>query len=308
MLFRWDHTSLVVHTPAKLNLFLEVLNKRPDGFHELETVMVMLGIYDTLRFSHPNKTSYQDIQLQVCSGNPPASSEANSGKSTTIPCGIENLVVKAALLLKEFTGFDGRAQIQLWKRIPAEAGLAGGSSDAAATLAGLNHLWKLNLPIETLRELAAQLGSDVPFFLNPSRAAICRGRGEILEPIPLPLGLYFVVVKPESGLSTPAVFQRWESNSNRRSVVGFLQELFSGCLSRLGAAFYNALQNPAEQLSAEISRLRDVFSTEPVLGHMMSGSGTAYFGVCGQRRHAERVAARLSSRRIGRVVVARSQF
>ena len=217
-------------------------------------------------------------------------------------------MVKAALLLKEHAGYEGGADIELWKRIPAEAGLAGGSSDAAATLAGLNHLWKLNLTTEELHSLAAQLGSDVPFFLSPTRAALCRGRGEIIEPLALPLGLYFVVVKPDSGLSTPEVFRRWRSAGACRSAMPLIQELSLGASARLGQTLFNALQRPAEHLNADIPRLREVFSKEPVLGHMMSGSGTAYFGVCGQRRHAETVAARLSSRRIGRVVVARSQF
>lgn len=304
MLFRWDQSFLTVHTPAKLNLFLEVLNKRPDGFHNLETVMVMLGIYDTLRFSplpkSESETTEPSIQLRVF----PVASPG----TTPIPTGPDNLVIKAAELLRTHTGYEGGAQIQLWKRIPAEAGLAGGSSDAAATLAGLNRLWKLNLPDAELHQLAARLGSDVPFFLNRTPAALCRGRGEIIEPLQLPLGLFFVVVKPPSGLSTPAVFRQWKPQTPRRSAAALIDELRRGPSPRLGETLFNALQFPAEGLNSEIATLRDVFSKEPVSGHMMSGSGTAYFGVCRHRRHAEFVAARLSSRRIGRVVVARSQF
>lgn len=312
MLFRWDKSSLVVHAPAKLNLFLEVLNKRPDGFHELETVMVMLGIHDTLRFtslSHSTSEATEPaVSLRVFSINSPKADPTAFEENPPIPAGADNLVVKAAELLRTHTGYAGGANIELWKRIPSEAGMAGGSSDAAATLVGLNHLWKLELATEELRQLAARLGSDVPFFLNSSRSALCRGRGEILEPLDLPLGLFFVVVKPRSGLSTPAVFRRWRPTGSRRSALPLVEELRRGPSARLAGTLYNALQNPAEELNADISRMRDVFSNEPVLGHMMSGSGTSYFGVCGHRRHAERVAARLSSRRIGRVVVARSQF
>jgi 4-diphosphocytidyl-2-C-methyl-D-erythritol kinase len=124
----------------------------------------------------------------------------------------------------------------------------------------------------------------------------------------LPLGLFFVVVKPPSGLSTPAVFRHWRPTGTCRSAMPLIEELRRGASARLAETLFNALQDPAEELNADISRLRDVFSKEPVLGHMMSGSGTSYFGVCGTRRHAERVATRLSSRRIGRVAVARSQF
>ena len=312
MLFRWDKSSLVVHTPAKLNLFLEVLNKRPDGYHELETVMVMLGIYDTLRFtSIPHSAldaTEPAVLLGVISTNAANSDQTAIEKPQPIPTGADNLVVKAAELLRAHTGYDGGARIELWKRIPAEAGLAGGSSDAAATLAGLNRLWKLDLPIEELCRLAARLGSDVPFFLTASRSALCRGRGEIIEPLDLPLGLYFVVAKPGSGLSTPAVFRQWRPAEKARSARPLIEALRLGSWTLLAGSLFNALQNPAEQLNADISRMRDVFSSEPVSGHMMSGSGTAYFGVCRHRRQAQAIAARLSSRRIGRVVVARSQF
>ena len=189
MLFRWDKSSLIVHTPAKLNLFLEVLNKRPDGFHELETVMVMLGVYDSLRLtSIPHSAANATepaVTLCIFSVN---SANPAFEQSRPLPQGADNLVVKAAELLRTHAGYEGGANIELWKRIPSEAGLAGGSSDAAATLAGLNRLWKLNLPNEELRRLAARLGSDVPFFLSPSRSALCRGRGEIIEPLDLPLG------------------------------------------------------------------------------------------------------------------------
>src|SRR5688572_31255348 len=162
MLFRWDQSSLVVHAPAKLNLFLEVLNKRPDGFHELETVMVMLGIYDTLRFSpiidSTTDTTQSAIELRMFSADP---QKIAGDERKPIPTGRDNLVVKAAELIRAHVGYEGGARIELWKRIPSEAGLAGGSSDAAATLAGLNRLWKLDLSIEELRQLAAQLGSDV---------------------------------------------------------------------------------------------------------------------------------------------------
>jgi 4-diphosphocytidyl-2-C-methyl-D-erythritol kinase len=121
-------------------------------------------------------------------------------------------------------------------------------------------------------------------------------------------GLYFVVVKPNSGLSTPAVFRQWRPTETRRSAAPLIEAHRQGHSSKLAETMHNAFQNPAEHLNADISRLRDVFSTEPILGHMMSGSGTSYFGVCRNRLHAEQVAARLSSRRIGCVVVARSQF
>jgi 4-diphosphocytidyl-2-C-methyl-D-erythritol kinase len=266
--------------------------------------MVRLGIYDTLRFS-PLADSTA-IQFRLFAADSHNTLGQTGEERKPIPTGRDNLVVKAAELLRSHTGYMGGAKIELWKRIPSEAGMAGGSSDAAATLAGLNRLWKLDLPIEELRQLAAQLGSDVPFFLSRRRSALCRGRGEIIEPLDLPSGHYYVVVKPPSGLSTPKVFQEWRPTEERRSAKPLIEALRLGTSSQLADGFYNALQKPAEKLNADVSRLRDAFSKEPVLGHMMSGSGTAYFGVCRHRRHAEYVAARLSSRRIGCALVARS--
>jgi len=299
MLFRWDQTSLIVHTPAKLNLFLEVLNKRPDGFHDLETVMTMIGLYDTLRFSPVPPSENSQCEIQLCLN------KTESACSDDISSGHDNLIVKAAKLLKEHAGYPGGAKIELWKRIPSQAGLGGGSSDAAATLVGLNHLWKLELSQEELSELAARLGSDVPFFLSHLPIAVCRGRGEIVEPSDAPAGQWFVIVKPESGLSTPAVFREWKPGDEKQSSGDLVRDLRQG---KSTGRLYNALQKPAASQNADISRLQDVFSSEPVFGHMMSGSGTAYFGLCRHRRHANWVAARLSSRRIGRVTVARSQF
>src|SRR5262249_22303109 len=121
--------------------------------------------------------------------------------------GADNLVLRAACLLKEASGTSRGARMDLIKRIPLAAGLAGGSSDAAAALWGLNFLWRLGLSQRELSGLAARLGSDVPFFLCSSSAAICRGRGELVEPLPLPGRFWFVIARPQTGLSTAEVYR-----------------------------------------------------------------------------------------------------
>ncbi|MBT6155145.1 MAG: 4-(cytidine 5'-diphospho)-2-C-methyl-D-erythritol kinase [Planctomycetaceae bacterium] len=292
--------SLVVETPAKLNLFLEILAKRADGFHELETLMVSVGLYDTLSFS---EEASGQIRLSCFAAG--SNCGAKLRAADKLPSDGNNLVVRAARLLRDHTGVSHGVRIELQKRIPAAAGLAGGSSDAAATLMALNRFWNLDLSHGLLTELASQLGSDIPFFLCRSAAAIGRGRGEVIEPVRIPLGLYFVIVCPDDGLSTALVYQHCRPASKPRSVETLVDALESVRLSRAGQLFHNALQSAAEDLNAGVSQLCNRISRQPVLGHMMSGSGTACFGLCENRPQAIRVAARLRAARIGRVFVAR---
>jgi len=313
MLLRQQGPALVVHTPAKLNLFLEILGKRPDGYHELETLMVTVGLYDTLRFreddclARPSPIAAavaampSDIQL-VCrwAGSPKYS-------PGPLPTGHDNLVMRAAELLREVTGTRRGVSIELTKRIPLAAGLAGGSSDCAATLYALNRLWKLGLSDERLLELAARLGSDIAFFLTDAPAAVCRGRGEIIEPVATPMRLHFVIAKPTSGLSTAAVFRQCRFAMSPRSVQPLLSALRTGHHALAASHLHNALQAPAEQLNSDVARLRQTFSRLPFLGHQMSGSGTSYFGICSQREQATALAARVRSAGCDQVFVASIQ-
>ncbi len=302
MLFRQSGRSLVVHTPAKLNLFLEVLGKRPDGFHELETLMVSVGLYDTLSFTEePNRT----IQLRCFDAG--YTSRTDVTDDYTIPGGRNNLVVQAAQLLREQTGVDRGIHIDLVKRIPVASGLAGGSSDAAATLAALNRLWDLKLTTVELQDLASRLGSDVGFFLAPMAAAVCRGRGERIEPIQLSRCLNFVIARPRTGLSTATVYRHCRPSENPLRADDLIDSLNNASLACAAGLLCNSLQTPAEELNHEVKQLKSYFSSQSVLGHMMSGSGTAYFGLCANRRQAESVAARLRAKRVGRVYVAQSR-
>jgi 4-diphosphocytidyl-2-C-methyl-D-erythritol kinase len=293
--------SLVVQSPAKLNLFLEVLGVRSDGFHELETLMVTVGIFDTLSFTEEVSGR---IRLR-CSGAA-AVALADFDSSSADNTGGDNLVVKAAHLLRKHSGTDRGVRIKLFKRIPLESGLAGGSSNAAATLMALNRLWRLDLPAAELQQLAAQLGSDVGFFLGDKPAAVCRGRGEVVEPLCVPAGLHFVVVRPPSGLSTAAVYRRCKPALEPSTSSKLAACLRQGRLADAGQCLYNALQPPAEEINPDVAKLRTEFAKLPVLGHQMSGSGSAYFGLCGNRRQAKAIAGRLRSAGLGRVFVAQS--
>lgn len=182
-----------LRAPAKLNLYLRVVGKRPDGYHELETVFERIDLADELTFEP------EPHGLRLTCDDP------------ALPCDETNLVLQAARLLQRASGVRRSAHFHLTKRIPIAAGLGGGSSDAAATLRGLNTLWQLGWDRARLMELAAQVGSDAPFFLLDSPWAIGRGRGEVLEPVPAAASLLHVVVVPEERLSTREVFESLDS-------------------------------------------------------------------------------------------------
>ena len=253
-----------VLAPAKLNLFLEVLGRRPDGYHEIETVMVAISLCDTLTFRDEPSG-----ELRLRCSDP------------TLPVGSDNLVIQAADRLKAATSCPRGARIQLTKAIPAQAGLGGGSSDAAATLVALDRLWDLGIPDDRRDALAAELGSDVPFF-NHLPAAIGRGRGERVEAVPLNQIYHFVLVCPPVGLSTADVYRQVAPPRRPRPVGPVREALARGGPADLGRSLFNRLQPIAEALRPDLSRVRDALANlGPRLdGSSMSGSGSAYFGLC----------------------------
>lgn len=288
MRLRRQGLSHVVDTPAKLNLSLEILGRRPDGYHEIETVMVSIGLYDSLRFTPTADGSFSlatRLAVRPLPGEPPP----------VLDCGDDNLVLKAARLLQSETGVRMGATIELVKRIPWQAGLGGGSSDAAATLAALNRAWNLNLPSEELHRLAARLGSDVNFFLDSCPAAICRGRGEQIEPVPLRRALQFLVVQPVGGLSTGEVFRAWRSGESTGRSAAVVAALARGGPHSFSNDLYNSLEAPAVALHEGVARLLKVLRKSGGLGASLSGSGSACFLLCRSRREAIGLGHRLGT-------------
>jgi 4-diphosphocytidyl-2-C-methyl-D-erythritol kinase len=283
-------------------LFFEVLAKRDDGYHEIETLMAPLGYFDTLSLIDAPDGR---ISLQSHWAEPRSQAAVVLG---AIPAGAANIVVRAVELLRQRAGSARGAAIRLTKRIPAMAGLGGGSSDAAAALLAANRTWNLGWSREQLSGLAAELGSDVPFFLTSflkSGAAICRGRGEQIEPLAANGALAAVVVCPPQGLSTPAVYENCRPADRPRSVAELVRAWSAGNAGRVGRLLHNQLQPAAERLSPWIGRLREEFGKLDFLGHQMSGSGTSYFGLCRHARQAARLARILHSRGLGRAFSAR---
>ena len=292
--------------------------------------MVPINLYDSLTFTPllpratPRLEASASEALRWSGGVPPDSSAAArlplvdgvaleccwagatdpTTELGTLPPPSENLVTRAAILLRRRAGVAAGATIRLVKRIPSAAGLGGGSSDAAATLLAGNLAWKTGWPLARLAELAAELGSDVPFFLT-SRTAICRGRGERVEPLACPSRLHAVVVRPPAGLSTAEVYARCRTGSLPHSVQPAARALAQGNLRQLGRAIYNRLEKPAAELSAWIGRLREELSHCGCVAAQMSGSGTSYFGLCHHAAHARHVAGRLRCRDVGQVYAVR---
>jgi 4-diphosphocytidyl-2-C-methyl-D-erythritol kinase len=311
----WPGGRLVVHAPAKVNLFLEVLGKRADGYHELETLMVAVNLYDTLVFEEV--TQRGEIEFR--------------SDDAAIPQGPTNLVVRSALLIRDETRSFGRG-VKIWlrKRIPAAAGLGGGSSDAAATLAGLNVLWKLGLSLSDLAELGARIGSDVPFFFH-TPVAVGRGRGEIVTPLELARPMHLVVVCPQEGCSTAEVFRQLDDvgvrvgnpasadapapaasvppkggTPSRRSIEPILQCLARGDHARLGELLFNRLEAAATRVCPAIVAAGFAIRAARLAGPLVTGSGSASFGLAADRRAALAAARAIRERFPGRVYVVRS--
>lgn len=282
--------KIIVRAPAKLNLFLEVLSKRADGFHEIVSVMQEISLYDELSFS----PAPEGFQLR--SSDP------------GLPQGNDNLIIRAAqalaLALKEARG----ANVELVKRIPTGAGLGGASSDAAATLVAVAKLWGRSVRQEVLLELAQSLGSDVPFFLQGG-GALCRGRGEMVTPLNLRRRLYFVLVCPAVSASTEAVYEKLALHltNTGKEIQYFLEVLDGGSLKELGESLFNRLERPALELYPSLRKARKALEEVGAVGVSMSGSGSAYFGLCQDKEEAEGLRDRLRAQDIGEILVVESR-
>jgi 4-diphosphocytidyl-2-C-methyl-D-erythritol kinase len=287
--------GIVVQAPAKINLFFEVLGRRADGYHEIETLMCPIGLFDTITF---RKTPPGPIDFH-CRCAYRADRRDGAGREQ-IPTGRDNLAVRAVELLRRRTGVRAGGQLHLVKRIPARAGLGGGSSDAAAALAAANRAWQLHWTADRLAPLAGELGSDVPFFLFGG-AALCRGRGEGIEPLFGFGPLDFVVICPPEGLATAEVYRGCVLPDAPRSVQPLKEALTRRDGPAAGREVFNRLQPAAAGLTPWVNRLRAALAEVDCLGFGMSGSGTAHFALCRHAGHARRLARRFQALQVGRV-------
>jgi 4-diphosphocytidyl-2-C-methyl-D-erythritol kinase len=310
MYFRRDDSTRVVRAPAKLNIYLDVLGRRADGFHELETLMVPVRWWDSIALTPTpaaSDTTAGQLSLTVRS----CFLARHSHSHELPPVGSENLVRRALEVLRERSGCVMGAHVELIKRIPLAAGLGGGSSDAAAVLRLANRLWGINWRRERLMEIGAEIGSDVPFFIGGG-AAICRGRGERVQRLRGIAPLDFVVVKPPVKLGTAEVYRTLDSIKepptppSEGRLVELVSVLQSGRYRNLGRFMLNRLEVAAAALSPWILQVRSVFERLGCIGHQLSGSGSSYFGVCSHAQQARRLSALLRTRQLGLVYATRS--
>jgi 4-diphosphocytidyl-2-C-methyl-D-erythritol kinase len=241
-----------VPAPAKLNLFLHVTGRRDDGYHLLQSVFMLIDWCDTLHFERRSdgQVLRQDLSVKL-----PA----------------EDLITRAARILQKHTGCKDGAAIAIEKRIPSQAGMGGGSSDAASCLLALNRLWDLKLPLQTLEHLGLQLGADVPFFLKGHNAWV-EGVGEQITPVTLPPAR-FCVIKPAAGLETAQIFR--DPHLNRATNPAIISD-FAADHYGFG---HNDLQPVAEVLCPEVSQALQCLKSAGMNGKM-TGSGSAVFSRC----------------------------
>ena len=257
--------------PAKVNLSLRVLRRREDGFHDLESLLCPLSIFDTLDLAHREAGGLEF----VCD-------------DATLPVNDDNLVVRAAKLFCDSCGFEPRLRITLTKRIPHGAGLGGGSSDAATTLIGLNRLFETQFSREALSAMAADLGSDVPFFIYQS-AAMIRGRGELVEPIAFPYELPLLLIKPPFGVPTPWAYQHWRDSREIPGVRYAAQDFAWGSL-------VNDLERPVFEKYIFLADLKSWLLEQPeTAGALMSGSGATVFALLQEKSAAESLTPRIAA-------------
>lgn len=270
--------SLVLDAPAKLNLGLQVLGRRDDGFHELVTVFQEIDLLDQLSLFPAS-----EISLQV--------------RGLPVPEGEDNLVLQAARLLAEELGGSPGARLVLHKRIPAGAGLGGGSSDAASTLRGLNQLWGGGLEHEELRRLALRLGSDVPYFLVGG-TALGMGRGEAVCPLPDLPALAVCLICPEQELSTPEVYKKGGFPltvvRNYNIMNRFAQYALSG--KGLDELVRNDLQEAATEMLPAIDEWCARLRHQGALAAALTGSGSAVYGLFPDAVAASKAAESLGTR------------
>jgi 4-diphosphocytidyl-2-C-methyl-D-erythritol kinase len=296
-----DSLTCRLDAPAKLNLCLEVLGKKGDGFHQLRTLMATIGLRDTIEVT---ATGPKDpIRLEVL-GHP--------RYTAGVPTDGRNLVVRALELLREESGVENGADVRLVKRIPNQAGLGGGSSDAAAALLAASRVWELDWSRERKIEVGSRLGSDVPFFVGAIgdrswRAAVASGRGEQIHPTSFSAGLPVVVVKPEEGLATAAVYQECQPADYALAdgpdrTAGAAAALAAGDLRRMAAWMTNSLQHAALRLAPWLEGVRRAFDRCGCATHQLSGSGSAYFGLFPTMGQARRAAERLRTLRVGQAL------
>jgi len=275
-----------IRAPAKINLRLRVVGKRGDGYHLLDTIMLPVSLYDEIIINKGKrvvkKTTLKD-RLTVTCDDP------------LVPQGRKNLAYQAALLILNQNRIDESVHIHIRKRIPVGAGLGGGSTDAAATLVGLNQLFQLGYTLKKLEKMSCVLGADVPFFINgvPARA---RGIGERLAPLCGIPRLWLIILYPNFAVSTAWVYRNLPPKLTK-AIVNTSINFSLGSPANLGKLLVNDLETVTMGRYPRIGLLKEELARQGAVGVLMSGSGSSVFGVFQSRRTAQGAYRRLRKER-----------
>ncbi len=273
--------------PAKVNLFLEILGKRDDGYHEIETIMQEIDLADNLQFEEIQ----EGVKLECNDKN--------------IPINQDNLVCKAANLILKECDIKKGVLINLEKNIPVGAGLGGGSSDAATTLKALNSLWKVGLNDGELMEFAAKLGSDIPFFIN-GKTSLCSGRGEMISPVEVRVRMDYLILFPRVHISTETIYKnlKIDLTKKRKDVSFFLDALKYSEVAGISKLLFNRLEEVIFATYPDLLQIKSSLETFGFCGLSISGSGSAFFGLCNDRHQAEAIKSKVELSGMGNVFLA----
>jgi|SRR5690625_3768836 len=258
--------------PAKLNLSLDVISKRDDGYHNVEMVMTTIDLSDRIAI-HEMEENKIEISLE----------------SRYVPSDERNLAYKAAKLFKETYGIAKGAHISIEKNIPVSAGLGGGSADAAAVMRGLNRLWSLCIPVQELAELGARIGSDVPFCVF-GHTGVATGKGEIVNRLPAPPSCWVVLAKPDIGVSSGTIFEQINLEKLIHPETGkVIDALHDNDYPKLCNSIGNALEEVTCSAYPEVKRIKNKMVQSGAEGVLMSGSGPTVYGLVKHESKAQRI-------------------
>lgn len=266
--------SIILKARGKINLTLDVIGKRDNGYHDLRMIMQTINLYDTIFI---RKTRVPGIRL--------------SANYAWLPTNEKNIAYRAAQLFFEEANIEDGVALEITKRIPVSAGLAGGSTDAAATLIGLNRLFKTRFSREKLMEMGLQLGADVPFCILRG-TALAEGIGEKLTPLPNMPYTHVVLVKPPISVSTALVYQNLDINTiqNHPNTEAAIQALKEGNRYQIAKNMVNVLEQVTTKMHPIIQDYKDDLIRHKAIGAMMSGSGSTVFGLFEDKKKAQEVA------------------
>ncbi|MCA9406155.1 MAG: 4-(cytidine 5'-diphospho)-2-C-methyl-D-erythritol kinase [Candidatus Omnitrophica bacterium] len=273
--------SLRLSSPAKLNLYLKILSKRPDGFHNIKTLFQRINLCDELSFQ-PDDSG----KIRISCDHP------------KVPTGSKNLVYKVARQLQELKPVSLGVKIDIQKNIPVAAGLAGGSSNAATALIGLNRVWKLGLSRRELLNIARKIGSDVAFFLHDTAWALGTEKGDKIRKLDIPKKLYFVLVTPCVSLYSWKVYGAFKMQLTKPGDDAniLIRNLKQGNILEVGQLLKNDLEAAAIHLCPRLRPLKKKIQSLGITGVMVSGSGPSIFGIAESEQKAQEARQQLLKR------------